>query len=81
MHYMKDPRLAEAYCDRMYDAEAVKQNGKRGLQHRPSWSAPMRQPSYDMYLSLIQARPLKPASIMPASPSAQCPCERYSCGT
>ena len=57
MHHMKDPRLAEAYCDRMYDAEAFKQNGKRG-QHRPSWSAPMRQPSYDMYLSLIQACPL-----------------------
>ena len=57
MHHMKDPRLAEAYCDRMYDAEAAKHNGKRG-QRRPSWSAPTRQPSYDMYLSLIQACPL-----------------------
>ena len=57
VHHMKDPRLAEAYCDRMYDAEAAKQSGTR-RQHRPSWSAPMRQPSYDMYLSLIQACPL-----------------------
>ena len=57
MHHMKDPRLAEAYCDRMYDAEAAKNNGKRG-RRQSSWSAPMRQPSYDMYLSLIQARPL-----------------------
>ena len=56
VHHMKDPRLAEAYCDRMYEAEAAKQNGKHG-QRRASWSAPMRQPSYDMYLSLIQACP------------------------
>ena len=54
MHHMRDPRLAEAYCDRMYDAEAAKQNGKRG-QRRASWSAPPRQLSYEMYLSLIQA--------------------------
>ena len=54
MHHMRDPRLAEAYCDRMYDTEAAKQNGKRG-QRRASWSAPPRQLSYEMYLSLIQA--------------------------
>lgn len=56
---MKDPRLAEAYCDRMYEAEAAKQGGRRG-QVRPSWSAPARQPSYDMYLSLIQVCFLAP---------------------
>ena len=57
MHHMRDPRLAEAYCDRMYDAEAAKQRGKRG-QRRASWSAPPRQLSYEMYLSLIQAESL-----------------------
>ena len=64
---MRDPRLAEAYCDRMYDAEAAKQNGKRG-QRRASWSAPPRQLSYEMYLSLIQAAHSPPFLSSPTPP-------------
>jgi hypothetical protein len=46
---MKDFRLAEAYCDRMYEAAAEQQ----GHQNGP-WGGLASQPSYEMYLELIQ---------------------------
>ena len=50
MHQMKDARLAEAICDRMYDA----QHGGRAKSGAASWSGLATQPNYDVYLSLIQ---------------------------
>lgn len=50
---MKDARLAEAYCDRMYEA-AAKEKGQQSSAKMPAWSGLAAQPNYDMYLSLIQ---------------------------
>ena len=50
VHQMKDARLAEAICDRMYDA----QHGGRSKSGAASWSGLATQPNYDVYLSLIQ---------------------------
>ena len=47
---MHSPSLAEAYCDRMYEA-AMKQRGKGS---RALWSQHGDSGSYDMYLALIQ---------------------------
>ncbi len=53
VHQMKDPRLAEAYCDRMYEA-AAKQKGQQSGAQMAAWSGLDSQPNYDMYLALIQ---------------------------
>ena len=50
VHTMNSPRLAEAYCDRMYEA-LLQQDG----QHkRVLWGSHTESPSYDMYLALIR---------------------------
>ncbi|KAK9844012.1 hypothetical protein WJX81_001849 [Elliptochloris bilobata] len=59
VHSMKAPRLAEAYCDRLYERRA------RGLARAPSagtglrllqpaWSARDMQPGQDIYLALVE---------------------------
>ena len=53
VHQMKQPRLAEAYCDRMYEA-AAKQKGQRIGNQMAAWSGLAEQHNYDMYLALIQ---------------------------
>ena len=53
VHQMKDPRLAEAYCDRMYEA-AAKEKGQQGGAQMAAWSGLTSQLNYDMYLALIQ---------------------------
>jgi len=47
---MHSPSLAEAYCDRMYEA-AMKEGGQGS---RALWSPAGDSASYDMYLALIQ---------------------------
>ena len=60
VHQMKDPRLAEAYCDRMYDAQrpvapkAAAAGGARKGNGGSLAGGLGAQPSYDMYLALIQ---------------------------
>ena len=53
VHTMKSPRLAEAYCDRMYEAGEA----KVGRASRVLWSSHSSAESYDMYLTLIKASP------------------------
>ncbi|BDA43540.1 Vam6/Vps39-like protein [Coccomyxa sp. Obi] len=53
VHQMKEPRLAEAYCDRMYEA-AAKQKGQLNGNQMAAWSGLAAQHNYDMYLALIQ---------------------------
>ncbi len=50
---MKEPRLAEAYCDRMYEA-AAKEKGQSSSNQMAAWSGLAAQHNYDMYLALIQ---------------------------
>ena len=63
VHQMKDPRLAEAYCDRMYDAQRrVAKTGSAAAGARRGGGGSLAgglgaQPSYDMYLALIQVEP------------------------
>ena len=51
VHTMRNPGLAEAYCDRMYNAVAKQQ----GRSTRPVlWGSYGEPSNYDMYLALIQ---------------------------
>ena len=50
VHTMDSPRLAESYCDRMYEAELT----QRGQQHQGLWGSYGDSTSYDMYLALIK---------------------------
>ena len=51
VHTMRNPGLAEAYCDRMYNAVAKQQ----GRSMRPVlWGSYGEPSNYNMYLALIQ---------------------------
>ena len=51
VHTMRNPGLAEAYCDRMYNAMAKQQ----GRSMRPVlWGSYGEPSNYEMYLALIQ---------------------------
>ena len=61
MHDMKAPRLAEAYCDRLYErrARGLTRAPSAGLGPRslvPAWSARDMQPGQDIYLALVEVR-------------------------
>ena len=61
MHDMKAPRLAEAYCDRLYERRALRlaRAPSAGLSPRalaPAWSARDMQPGQDIYLALVEVR-------------------------
>ena len=61
MHEMKAPRLAEAYCDRLYERRArrLARAPSAGLSPRslaPAWSARDMQPGQDIYLALVEVR-------------------------
>lgn len=49
---MHSPRLAESYCDRMYEAE-LKQ---RGQEQKGLWGSYGDSTNYDMYLALIKVQ-------------------------
>ena len=57
VHQMQNPALAEAYCDRMFDATA-KQQGR--AQRSGMWGSYGNPASYEMYLALIQVHWLLP---------------------
>lgn len=69
MHDMKAPRLAEAYCDRLYDrrARGLTRAPSAGLSPRslaPAWSARDMQPGQDIYLALVEVTPcLSPKTV------------------
>ena len=53
MHQMRDTGLAEAYCDRVYEAQKTKKASRRGGRMvRQASIGP--EVDYDIYLTLIQ---------------------------
>ena len=59
MHSMKAPRLAEAYCDRLYERRAhtlaASPTGAAGARLlQPAWSRSDLQPGQDIYLALVE---------------------------
>lgn len=59
VHSMKAPRLAEAYCDRLYERRAhtlaASPTGAAGARLlQPAWSRSDLQPAHDIYLALVE---------------------------
>lgn len=68
MHQIKDFRLAEAFCDRVYDAAAMQKGQENG-----AWGGLAPQRNYDMYLDLIQvSKLLQPPKHMDHNETARC---------
>ncbi len=61
MHGMQAPRLAEAYCDRLYERRAAALAAPAGAAGKgrallPAWSRRDLQPGQDIYLALVEVR-------------------------
>ena len=76
MHGMQAPRLAEAYCDRLYERRAAALAAPSGAAGKgralqPAWSRRDLQPGQDIYLALVEVRqwlrdPCPGAQLLPA---------------